>query len=380
MASQLSSLYLSAYQLAYQLAKQVEACFAAERRKAPVVGISAGGWNGLRKGLLSGESLAIDLKRLESEFLSSNVRDPEFTKSVSLVTLSPSSLIDLKATGSCTFNLPELLFDVDHPGCYHRLIKSVSVTIPSVTGPYSGINGRLEYQGGKIRSTAKLSELTADDADNRGVERIILSNGQNDTGMFETNLRDDRYLPFEGRGLVDSNWKLILRQESNSFDLQTVSDVVLRIQYTALWTEAFEESVRADLSTKLSAQKQVRIFSLRHEFADSWHALARNGFGTSVAVSLGKERFPIAWRGKTISMLGCDAVAVDSSRAWSSASVKIGADTSTKSFKAKDDSAAYLQTSMTFSSILNPGELALSFPGAPSALPEDIFLLIHCKA
>ena len=36
-------------------------------------------------------------------------------------------------------HLPEALFDLDFPGHYLRRIKSVSLTIPCVTGPYSSV-------------------------------------------------------------------------------------------------------------------------------------------------------------------------------------------------------------------------------------------------
>lgn len=32
------------------------------------------------------------------------------------------------------------------------------------------------------------------------VQSIVTSNAQNDNGLFETNMHDDRYLPFEGAG------------------------------------------------------------------------------------------------------------------------------------------------------------------------------------
>lgn len=38
---------------------------------------------------------------------------------------------------------------------------------------------------------------------------IITSSAQNDSGMFKTNLRDERYLPFENSGVV-SEWQLNL--------------------------------------------------------------------------------------------------------------------------------------------------------------------------
>ena len=41
---------------------------------------------------------------------------------------------------------------------------------------------------------------------------IVTSGGVNDSGMFETNLRDERFLPFEGAGAI-STWSLSLPAE-----------------------------------------------------------------------------------------------------------------------------------------------------------------------
>ena len=45
------------------------------------------------------------------------------------------AVLQLRTTGQCTVTLPEELFDMDGPGHYFRRIKSVAMSIPSVTGP-----------------------------------------------------------------------------------------------------------------------------------------------------------------------------------------------------------------------------------------------------
>lgn len=311
MAGRLSTLYLRSYQMAYQMALQVESCFRFERRQAPTAGISSNAWDGLRKGALAGETLAMDLRRLEWEYMDKNQRDPEFTRTISVVALDPAALLRLKATGSCEIQLPALFLDADHPGYYHRMVKSVSVTIPCVTGPYSGVNGRLEYVSGYVRKSATTDDLGNDDMETRTGMSVPLSLGQNDTGLFETNLRDERFLPFEGCGIDQSRWKLTLRKESNTFDVNSVSDVVLRIQYTAVWgDESFERSILGKLGGASAPHSQgFRVFSLRHEFADSWHAWTRTADGT-ISVAPGKDRFPFHLRGSKIGITSLEAVLV----------------------------------------------------------------------
>jgi len=64
------------------------------------------------------------------------------------------------------------------------------------------------------------------------LHRARVSNAQNDSGMFELNFRDERYLPFEGAGVI-SRWRIELPQTFRQFSYDTISDVVLHIKYTA---------------------------------------------------------------------------------------------------------------------------------------------------
>src|SRR5205823_3874625 len=97
-------------------------------------------WDGGRKGLLSGEALHLDLKRLELAYLDNNKRELELTRHVSLRQLDPMALLNLRTLGNCTFTVREWLYDRDCPGHYMRRIKSVALSIPSVTGPYTSVN------------------------------------------------------------------------------------------------------------------------------------------------------------------------------------------------------------------------------------------------
>src|SRR5207247_895296 len=131
----------------------------------------------------------------------------------------------LKETGQCIVRLTEPLFDLDYPGHYMRRIKSMSLTIPAVTGPYTGLNCTLTLLGNSIRHDPKATGTYAStgESDVRftknlvGVQSIVTSGGQNDSGLFETNLRDERYLPFEGAGAI-SEWLIEVPPATNSFD------------------------------------------------------------------------------------------------------------------------------------------------------------------
>src|SRR6266487_2303668 len=113
--------------------------------------INVGYWDSLKKGLLAGERLQYDLRRLETAYLEQNRREFELTKHVSLAMLDPLALVRLRETGRCFFRLPEELFDLDYPGHYFRRIKSVSVSLPSVVGPYTTVSCTLRLLNHSIR-------------------------------------------------------------------------------------------------------------------------------------------------------------------------------------------------------------------------------------
>ena len=144
MQGEISTIFFQCYQMTYDLAKKAERCYRFERGLANSNFIQFGAWDSLRKGLLSGERLYLQLKQMERAYLDGNRREYELTKHYSLVLNDPEALISLKGQGRCEIELPEALFDIDYPGHYMRRVKSVSLTIPAVVGPYTGVNCTLD--------------------------------------------------------------------------------------------------------------------------------------------------------------------------------------------------------------------------------------------
>ena len=104
-----------------------------------------------KEGLLAGEKLYLDLKRMETTFHELNQREYELTKHVSLLQLNPLALLQLRTTGQCTVLIPEEFFDMDGSGHYFRHIKSVALSIPCVNGPYTSVNCTLRFTKSSIR-------------------------------------------------------------------------------------------------------------------------------------------------------------------------------------------------------------------------------------
>lgn len=313
MSGQAAAVYYQSYQLALQLAQRAEVAFAFELGLDPTATnfVSPGSWDSLKKGLLAGERLGQDLRRMEVAYLEQNERELEITKHVSLALADPVSLIDLKTKGWCTFAVDEALFDADFPGHYMRRIKSLSVSIPCVTGPYTNVNATLRLGSSWVR----FSPDADPDPQNPGVRTvgparpIALSGGSNDAGLFELNMRDDRYLPFEGQGAV-STWQLEVFKETNRFDLQTISDVVMHLRYTAReGNDSLRDQARQNLGLApapsttpgrqprptLEVSPAVRLFSARHEFPEQWYRFLHPEEGAQqevLALPLDDDRFP----------------------------------------------------------------------------------------
>jgi len=192
-----------------------------------------------------------------------------------------------------------------------------------VAGPYSGINCTLTLQSSSIRHSNTLFGnkygRQSDDprfVDSVGtVQSIVTSGAQNDSGMFETNLRDERYLPFEGQGAI-STWRIEMPKSFKSFDYNTISDVVLHVRYTARDGGAQLKAIAdQELQTALNdfirvegARGLNQMFSLRHEFPTEWSRFlnAPAGVVQSLTAGLTQERFPFLFQGKNISIKAID--------------------------------------------------------------------------
>ncbi|HEX2740960.1 MAG TPA: hypothetical protein VHM69_10975, partial [Rubrobacter sp.] len=322
MVGQISSVYFQSYQLAYDVAKRAERAYRHELGLQDSSFVKFGYWDNLRKGLLAGERLHHDVKRMEVAYLEQNAREYEITKHVSLARLDPMALARFKETGECFVNVPEAAFDLDYAGHYMRRIKSVGVSIPCVTGPYTGVNCTLTLLKSSVRHSTALTggnnngryarEEVEDSrfTDSVGaIQSIVTSSGQNDAGMFEPNLRDERYLPFEGAGAI-SEWRLELPKEFRQFDYDTISDVVLHLRYTAreggdrLKQQAISELEAAINEAALSEGKRglANLFSAKHEFSSEWHRFLGATGKQELKLSLTQDRYPYVFSGRTITV------------------------------------------------------------------------------
>jgi Tc toxin complex TcA C-terminal TcB-binding domain len=108
------NLYGQTFQFAYDVARQAERALQHEIGDRPASFLQYGYLSG-KEGLLAGERLQLDLKRMELAYHDLNQREYELTKHISVLQLDPVALVELRATGACTISLPEELFDPRRP-------------------------------------------------------------------------------------------------------------------------------------------------------------------------------------------------------------------------------------------------------------------------
>lgn len=302
MLGQISTVYYQSYNMAFDLAKKSEAAYHFELNTSDAV-ITYGYWDSRKKGLLAGEKLALDLDRLEKAYIDEDVRYLEIQKVVSLNDLDPLELNRLITTGKCYINLKEQLYDHDFPGHYNRKIKSVSISIPAVVGPYQTIKASLAQQSNYVVMRPDIDTvkyLIAGEPEGgtqppeyslrqnwKPNQEIAVSKASGDTGLFELNFNDSRYLPFEGTGAV-SNWELNIPQSTNQFKLSSISDIILYVNYTAQdgGTE-FQQQV-SNLPEIKSVNSDL-VVSLKQQFNKAWNTLLATA--TSDSISMATAQF-----------------------------------------------------------------------------------------
>lgn len=341
MQGEISRLYYEYYRFAVDTARKAERTMKLELMRPEVdvqEFVKFNYWDGGRKGLLSGEALYLDVKRMELAYHEHNKRELELTRHVSLRQLDPLALLTLKATGSCQVTIPEWLYDLDTPGHYLRRIKTVALSIPAVSGPYSGVNCTLSL----LRSSLRKSPTAGDRYARQGaederfidysgaVQSIVTSNGQNDSGLFDVNLRDERFLPFEGAG-AESTWRLDLPKDYRAFDYDTISDVIVHVRYTArLGVEPGKVKASLDDRFKQASQSNLSLLlNLRHEFPTEWAAFV-HGTG-DFTTTIRRDHFPYFTHAKRIEITGFELYAANVARhhvagnqaVWNAASAEL---------------------------------------------------------
>jgi hypothetical protein len=263
---------LAANQIAFERQETPPPFIQSDYWEAPL-GIEVGGLPGSntpdRRGLTGSARLLQDIYQLDQYAFETDQRKQQLTKVISLAHLSPAEFQRFRETGMLPFATSMELFERDFPGHYLRLIKRVRLSVIALIPPLDGIKATL-FNTGLSRVDIASNGIFERVSVIRPPETIALTSPRDATGLFElTPTSQEMLLPFEHFG-VDTSWEFQMPKAANQFDYNTIADVLVTIEYTALENFDYHRHVIQKLNRSFSAE---RPFSFRQEFADEWYDL-----------------------------------------------------------------------------------------------------------
>ncbi|NWB89621.1 neuraminidase-like domain-containing protein [Pseudomonas agarici] len=238
---QYARFYYQLYDSTLSLCLAAQECWRYEKGDYAINFIQPDAWSDVRRGLTAGDSLRMNLQKMEVAYMDRNERGLEITKTVSLrhlKALDPESPINLHwdtlheklcLEGSIEFELTQKMFEADYPGHYRRRIKRIGLSLPMVVGPYEDVRAILT----QTYNAVVLMPGVPPRENLRASQRIAVSSGIDDDGMFRLNFDDARYLPFELTGAV-SRWSLRFANHATQMAaLESLTDIIVHVQYSA---------------------------------------------------------------------------------------------------------------------------------------------------
>ena len=237
-AGRIASLYDSAYDLTLRFCRLAEQAYRVEVGDWAATFIRPA-WDAQHRGLLAGQSLLLDLQRMDFAHMERYRPEAQGALTVRLSEVDAVALEGVRQTGRGVFTLGEALFDEAMPDEYARRIASLRVEL-RWTGEEAATGGRLALIGhrtfldrGKSEAGSLLNVF--------GRQQITLAGADTDTARMSA--RGGRLLPFERCG-VGSTWLLAFPAAARDIEarrprsphraaLETLEDVILEIRYTA---------------------------------------------------------------------------------------------------------------------------------------------------
>ncbi|KAK5988291.1 Toxin subunit YenA2-like protein [Cladobotryum mycophilum] len=232
------------YLVTMELVRRVEAAYLFDIGPTARSNLASNGyWDQGKRGLQCGEQLWFALKQMELAYLNESRHDFEMTKTFPLTTIDPHALISIREIGEAIIDFPEILFDLEFPGHYFRRFKSVGFSFIGENKSHVPVNCTATLLDHRYRANGSPGGSYPEQSGGKDprfvyqdfsspITSVAMTSGQDDTGRFEVNFSGDAYLPFEGAGVI-SRWKLRLPNDFPQFDFQTISDVLIKVSYTA---------------------------------------------------------------------------------------------------------------------------------------------------
>lgn len=314
LSGELVRTYAFFLQLATSLARQAELQLAFQRQDSVRGFVRADYWRLAsadsgkdRRGITGSARLLQDLYDLDQYAFSSEKRLLNLSQSISLSQLMPLEFEEFRRTGVLLFETPMNWFDAGFPGHHLRLIKRVRITIAALIPPSLGVRASLSNNGLSRVVTADYGHPTV--IIRQDPQSIALTSPSGATGVFDLDAQSEMLQPFEGSG-VDTTWMLEMPPAANPFDFDSLMDVVISIDYTALSSPALRERVVKSLPREATGQ---RVYSLRRDLPDIWYASVNDRADRAVVIplTLGPQQFPPGIDEVSIEHLAVSARRVD---------------------------------------------------------------------
>ena len=253
------SVYKTLFQLAAKVARKAEKCYHFEigdtdmDAKTAKTFIKGSGvyWDGLHSGLLAGEKLLADLHAMEVAYLENDKNELEITRPVSLKEIVVGTTTDSSGNKVELTALAELkdISNWNKDNEHKRNRYSVSFDLingmffddfsqPHYFGRIRRVNLQILCNSG-VRLSAELSMdrnilyTNKNTIENRiGVQTLATSTTNSEYGKYSFNFNTEKFAPFEGAGL-ESHWNLTISAPLSNFDPNSITDVIILINYTA---------------------------------------------------------------------------------------------------------------------------------------------------
>ena len=123
----------------------------------------------------------------------------------------------------------------------------------------------------------------------------VISSASNDSGLFETNLRDERYLPFEGSGVI-ATWRLELPAPTLAqFDYATMSDVILHLRYTARYGGDELRNAAAKSASEALVSPGALLIFVKQDFPSEWARATAKPASSPINLTLSRDLLPYVY-------------------------------------------------------------------------------------
>ena len=305
--SEISKMFYECYKFAYDIAKKAELTMKQELMRKEIDDIDFikfNYWDTGRKGLLSGEALYLDLKKMEMARHEYNIQEYQITVNFSLKQLDYRAWLKMKATGSCEVTIPEWVWNVKLAGVYNIRLTNLGASIPSVVSSITGINCKLSILKSSIRKSPLVDGIgysrQEGSEDNRfidylgTIQHIITSTANNDYGSFGSASGDSKSV-FEGSGGI-CTLRCELQEKFRQFDYDTISTVIFHCQIIAReGGEQLKQGAIEEIKEKVNGSKGSGFaypFSLKYEFVTEWNNFISSDNNENLKVVIKKSYFP----------------------------------------------------------------------------------------